>query len=111
MGSQVHPTAIVGPGVELGPDVVVGPYAVLTGPCRIGDGSWIGAHAVIGAAPEIRGHEPGLPWAEAPEDLGVDVAPRLRYTSFEEPPVRQAGARVGSIQDLLQKLKQEAGVL
>jgi electron transfer flavoprotein beta subunit len=46
-----------------------------------------------------------------PEDLGVDVAPRLTYTSFEEPPVRQAGARVGTVQDLLQKLKQEAGVL
>lgn len=82
MGSQVHPTAIVGPGVELGPDVVVGPYAVLTGPCRIGDGSWIGAHAVIGAAPEIRGHEPGLPWAEAPEDLGVEIGAGTTVREF-----------------------------
>jgi UDP-N-acetylglucosamine acyltransferase len=73
MGSQVHPTAIIGPGVELGVDAVVGPFAVLTGPCRIGDRTWIGAHAVVGAAPEIRGHEPGLPWGGETADLGVEV--------------------------------------
>ena len=73
MGSQVHPTAILGPGVELGMDTVVGPFAVLTGPCRIGDRAWIGASAVIGAAPEIRGHEPGLPWGGSTDDRGVEV--------------------------------------
>ena len=71
MGNQVHPTAIIGPGVELGADNVIGPYAVITGPCLIGDRNWIGAHAVIGAAPEIRGHEPGLPWGGETDDLGV----------------------------------------
>jgi UDP-N-acetylglucosamine acyltransferase len=73
MGSQVHATAIIGPGVELGVDAVIGPFVVLTGPCRIGDRAWIGAHAVIGAAPEIRGHEPGLPWGGETSDLGVEV--------------------------------------
>ncbi|WP_346621882.1 UDP-N-acetylglucosamine acyltransferase [Blastococcus montanus] len=73
MGNQVHPTAVIGPGVELGADTVIGPYAVLTGPCRIGDRTWIGAHAVIGAAPEIRGHEPGLPWGGHTDDLGVEI--------------------------------------
>jgi UDP-N-acetylglucosamine acyltransferase len=73
MGNQVHDTAIIGPGVELGDGNVIGPYAVITGPCRIGDRNWIGAHAVIGAAPEIRGHDQGLPWGGETEDLGVEI--------------------------------------
>jgi UDP-N-acetylglucosamine acyltransferase len=73
MGSQVHPTAIIGPGVELGVDAVVGPFAVLTGPCRVGDRTWIGAHAVVGAPPEVRGHEHGLPWGGDPVGSGVEV--------------------------------------
>ena len=46
-----------------------------------------------------------------PEDLGVDPAPRLHYLKFEEPPKRQAGAKVGSVAELVGKLKAEAGVL
>ncbi len=46
-----------------------------------------------------------------PEDLGVDVAPRLVYTHFEEPPKRQAGIRVESVDELVAKLKSEAGVI
>ena len=45
-----------------------------------------------------------------PEDLGVDVTPRLQYVRFEEPPRRQAGVKVASVQDLVQKLKNDAGV-
>jgi electron transfer flavoprotein beta subunit len=46
-----------------------------------------------------------------PEDLGVDVTPRLEYVRFEEPPRRQAGIKVASVQDLVVKLKNDAGVL
>ena len=46
-----------------------------------------------------------------PEDLGVDVAPRLQYLKFEEPPRRQAGVKVGSVAELVDRLKTEAGVL
>jgi electron transfer flavoprotein beta subunit len=49
--------------------------------------------------------------AVTPEDLGVDVAPRLVYTHFEEPPRRQAGVRVDSVDELVAKLKTEAGVI
>ena len=82
MGNQVHETAIVGPGVELGADNVIGPYAVLTGPCRIGDRNWIGAHAVIGAAAEIRGREPGLPWGGETDDRGVEVGDDTTLREF-----------------------------
>jgi UDP-N-acetylglucosamine acyltransferase len=82
MGNQVHATAIVGPGVDLGADNVIGPYAVITGPCRIGDRNWIGAHVVIGAPAEIRGREPGLPWGGEPLDLGVEVGDDTTLREF-----------------------------
>ncbi|XP_055338574.1 electron transfer flavoprotein subunit beta-like [Paramacrobiotus metropolitanus] len=45
---------------------------------------------------------------KTPADLGVDVAPRQEIVSVEEPPVRKAGSKVESVEDLVKKLK-EAG--
>ena len=45
-----------------------------------------------------------------PESLGVDLAPRLKTLKVEEPPKRKAGVKVGSVQELVAKLKTEAGV-
>ena len=44
----IHPTAIVGEGVEIGADVRIDPYATLGRNVRLGDGVSIGAHSVIG---------------------------------------------------------------
>lgn len=46
-----------------------------------------------------------------PEDFGVDIAPRLNVQKISEPASRKAGVRVGSVAELVQKLKTEAGVL
>ncbi len=46
-----------------------------------------------------------------PEELGVDTTPRLRYLEVQEPPGRQAGVKVASVQELVAKLKEEAGVI
>jgi electron transfer flavoprotein beta subunit len=46
-----------------------------------------------------------------PQALGVDVTPRLKVLKTVEPPARQAGKRVGSVAELVDKLKNEAGVL
>jgi electron transfer flavoprotein beta subunit len=46
-----------------------------------------------------------------PEELGVDVSPRLTVTQVGEPPARKAGVRVGSVDELVEKLKNEAGVI
>jgi electron transfer flavoprotein beta subunit len=46
-----------------------------------------------------------------PADLGVDVTPRLTVLKVEEPPKRQAGKKVGSIQELVEKLRNEAKVI
>jgi electron transfer flavoprotein beta subunit len=48
---------------------------------------------------------------KTPEDLGVDVAPHIKTLSVEEPPKREAGEVVESVAELVDKLKNEAGVL
>ena len=48
---------------------------------------------------------------KTPADLGVDVAPRLNILKTEEPPKREAGKIVGSVSELVDKLKNEAGVI
>ncbi|MBZ8132667.1 electron transfer flavoprotein subunit beta/FixA family protein [Afifella sp. IM 167] len=44
-------------------------------------------------------------------DYGVDTAPRLQVVETREPPKRHAGVKVGSVAELVDKLKNEAGVL
>ncbi len=46
-----------------------------------------------------------------PEDLGVDVTPRLKTIRVTEPPVRQAGVMVADVKSLVEKLKNEAKVI
>jgi electron transfer flavoprotein beta subunit len=46
-----------------------------------------------------------------PEALGVDIAPRLTVVSVTEPKTRDAGIKVDSVTMLIEKLKNEAGVL
>jgi len=46
-----------------------------------------------------------------PADLGVDVAPRLTVLKVEEPPKRQAGRKVASVAELVEKLRSEAKVI
>ena len=40
-----------------------------------------------------------------PADYGVDTAPRLKVTKVVEPPVREAGVKVASVDELVAKLK------
>ncbi len=47
----------------------------------------------------------------SPEALGVSVAPRLKVVTTTEPPARKAGGKVASVAELVDKLKNEAGVL
>ncbi len=48
---------------------------------------------------------------KAPDTYGVDVAPRLKVIKTTEPGGRKAGVKVGSVAELVGKLKNEAGVL
>jgi electron transfer flavoprotein beta subunit len=47
----------------------------------------------------------------APDALGVDVAPRLITLKVEEPAKRQGGKKVASVEELVDKLKNEARVI
>ncbi len=46
-----------------------------------------------------------------PEELGVDMTPHLEILKVEEPPARKAGVIVESAEELVRRLKDEAGVL
>ena len=46
-----------------------------------------------------------------PEDLGVDVAPRIKTLKVNEPPKRSAGIKVADVAALVDKLKNEAKVI
>ena len=48
---------------------------------------------------------------KTPEDFGVDVSPRLEVIKTSEPAARAAGVKVGSVDELVAKLKDEAGVV
>ncbi len=48
---------------------------------------------------------------KTPADYGVDVSPRLTVLKTSEPAGRKGGAKVGSVEELVSKLKNEAGVL
>ena len=49
--------------------------------------------------------------AVTPEELGVDITPRLATLKIEEPPKREAGVKLESAAELLDKLANEAGVI
>ena len=48
---------------------------------------------------------------KTPEDYGVDVSPRLEIVGTAEPQGRQAGVKVASVEELVDRLKNEAGVI
>ena len=49
--------------------------------------------------------------AKTPADYGVDIAPRLKVLKVAEPPKRKGGVKVKTAAELVEKLKNEAGVL
>jgi len=48
---------------------------------------------------------------KSPADYGVDTAPRLKVLKTTEPEGRKAGVKVGSVAELVDKLRNEAGVI
>ena len=46
-----------------------------------------------------------------PEELGADVTPRYRVLRVEEPPARAGGVKVGSVQELVDRLHNEKKVI
>ncbi len=49
--------------------------------------------------------------AKTPDDYGVDITPRLNVLKVTDPPPRAAGVKVDSVAELVDKLRNEAGVI
>jgi UDP-N-acetylglucosamine acyltransferase len=47
VSSQIHPTAVIDPGAEIGRDVVIGPYCVIHKGVSLGDECWLQHHITL----------------------------------------------------------------
>jgi UDP-N-acetylglucosamine acyltransferase len=68
---SIHPTAIIDPGARLATGVNVGAYSVIGADVEIGEGTWIGPHAVINGPTRIGRDNKIFQFAslgEAPQD-------------------------------------------
>jgi len=73
VANRIHPTAVIGDGVELGDDNVIGPYTVIIGPAVIGDGNWLGPRVDIGQPADYRGGPHPVGWAGERDGGGVVI--------------------------------------
>ncbi|HEY0888883.1 MAG TPA: UDP-N-acetylglucosamine acyltransferase [Nocardioides sp.] len=80
--NRIHPTAVIGPEVQLGERNVVGPYCVLQGPVTIGDDNYLASHVVIGGAGEVRGHAMTASWEEPFDGGPVQIGSRNVLKEF-----------------------------
>jgi UDP-N-acetylglucosamine acyltransferase len=93
--NQIHPSAVIGPDVELGSDNVVGPYAVLDGPLVVGDGNWFGPHTVVGTPTQWT----GVTGREIAEQVGNGVRIGHGNVLREFVTVHQGTDRITTIED------------
>jgi UDP-N-acetylglucosamine acyltransferase len=82
VANKIHPTAIIGAGVQLGDNNVIGPYTVITGPTIIGDANLIGPHASIGSPAEFRGGPHPAGWDGEVAGAGVTIGDRNIIREF-----------------------------
>ena len=70
--TDLHPTAIVDVGADLGSDVTIGPYCVVGGDVRLGDGVVLRSHVVVGGHTEVGAKSEIYPFASIglqPQDM------------------------------------------
>ena len=82
MANEIHPTAIIDPGAELGDDLVVGPYALISASVKLGNGCVIHNNVTIDGPTEIGENNEFFSYAsigQRTQDLKYDGC--LLYTS------------------------------
>ncbi len=82
MTNRIHPTAVLGPQVELGDGNTIGPFCVLQGRVVLGDGNFLASHVSIGGAAEVRGHTFEPSWDSPSELNGVRIGSRNVFKEF-----------------------------
>src|SRR5688572_6706096 len=78
MASEIHPTAVIDKGAELGREVRVGPYAVIGRHVKIGDRAHVHPHAVIDGHTTLGAEVEVFPFAAVglrPQDKKYDGSP------------------------------------
>ena len=100
-GEKVRVTREVDGGLET---VELSKPAVITTDLRLNEPRYA-------SLPNIMKAKKKLIEETTPETLGVDIAPRLKVLSVAEPKAREAGIKVDDVAQLVDKLKNEAGVL
>lgn len=63
MGNDIHSTAIVDPGAELGDGIVIGPWCVVGAGVRLGDGCRLHNHVTLSGPSEIGSENEFFPYA------------------------------------------------
>ncbi len=101
---QIHPTAVVGPRVELAPGVQIGPHCLLDGSIRVGAGSRLIGHVTILGETELgEGNilHPNVVIGDEPQDLtyrGGARAVRIGNRNvFREGVTVHRGSELGSV--------------
>ncbi len=72
MKVEVHPTAVVDDGAELGSEVTIGPFCVVGGDVQLGDGAVLRSHIVVGGHTEVGAKTEIYPFASIglqPQDM------------------------------------------
>lgn len=95
--NRIHPTAVIGPEVELGDNNVIGPFAVILGPATIGNDNWIGPHTAIGTPGEMRGGPHVVAWEGEMRGGGTVIGDRnviREFVTVQAPDVGQT--RIGN---------------
>ncbi len=100
-GDELQVTREIDTGLE---KIVIGLPAVITCDLRLNEPRYA-------SLPNIMKAKRKPIDALTPEELGVDVTPRLETLHVEEPPKRLAGVKVADVAELVEKLRQEAKVI
>src|SRR5216683_3895723 len=102
--AKIHPTSVVGPGVELSPGVEIGPLCIVDGKIRIGARTRLIGHVTILGITELGAENvlhPGAVIGDEPQDLAYSGAPRSvkigNRNVFREYSTVHRGSERGSI--------------
>ncbi|MDP4848822.1 MAG: acyl-[acyl-carrier-protein]--UDP-N-acetylglucosamine O-acyltransferase, partial [Verrucomicrobiales bacterium] len=78
MANEIHSTAIIDPGAELGDGIVIGPYCVIGAGVKLGDGCRLHNHVTLGGPGEFGANSEFFPYAsigQRTQDLKYEGEP------------------------------------
>jgi len=89
--TYIHPTAVVGPSVQLGTNVKVGPFCVITGNVTIGANTRLHAHVTVGFPGQVVGLKESIGRIE----IGSDCELR-EFVTVHAPRSKEGITKIGN---------------